>query len=153
VIIVLAVYVLIWAVPYQPRSTGTPLPTSCLPESGYTCQTPSLHNNIITLVLSQVTNVNWGHTYLLYVPEGQNTPSDTNPFCPPPESNTISSGISCYAVNGLSSGESITANFTLSSPPGAGQTYSGIIWAVYQNTTGGSWHETQVTAEVVLNTK
>ena len=137
------------------------IPTACLAQSGYTCQSPVLHQNALTFAaVGQGTSISWIGVNLLWVPQGQIVPSDSAAYtwCPSYSptnaiTNTVNGGISCYSVtnsNGaLSSGQSVAPTFSFTSTVSPGSSYPGSLWVEYQTASGGPVYQALV-AKITL---
>jgi len=126
--------------------------TVCLAQSGYMCLNPLFFNSSFAVVLGQAIGTDWVNVDFLWVPQGESFSSKASSFCPPAGSNSVSGGISCYNVNNLYSGKSVTANFIFNTSAIMGSTVSGVIWAEYQNITGGNRRIVWI-ADAVLKAK
>lgn len=127
-----------------PGQGGESLGCGVLAISGFSVQSPLIHNNYFTAMIGQATGTNWINASMLFVPYWAAVPS-AGPFCPPPGSNTITSGISCAKPSGvnMASGLMQRFNFTFSSSTTQTQQYWFSIWAMYQ-TAGGKWNESEI---------
>ena len=140
------------------------IPTACLAQSGYTCQSPVLHQNALTFAaVGQGTSISWIGVNLLWVPQGQIVPSDSAAYtwCPSYSptnaiTNTINGGISCYSItnaNGaLNSGQSVAPTFSFTSTVPVGSSYPGSLWVEYQTFSGGPVYQTLVAKMVLRST-
>ena len=120
---------------------GSPLGTTCLPQSGFECTNPvfSHANGELSATLGQNSGTNWVTSNIVFVPQGVPTSNiDPNYF--------VGNSISVGAVNNGQvisvtdlpivtwspcNGCSATAPVTLSTAPAVGYTQAGTIWAMY----------------------
>jgi len=92
---------------------GNPLGTTCLAQSGFTCQSPILHAATFNVLVGQATGTSWTSANVYWIPAGVSMA--TYATCPGQASNTITGGISCYnAGSSLSNGGSLTITFVFS---------------------------------------
>lgn len=148
---------------------GSPCGTSCLAQSGYICQTPIAHNNILTATIGQTTGSTWTTTDLVWVPQGTSAPNATGNIlpCGAPTANamywapvsTPGVGFTCSAGsdaagtnNALANGQTTQAYFVFQGAiPPVATSAAGQIWAYYQLQKGGSVYRTQI-ATLTLKT-
>lgn len=112
--------------------------TTCIPGSGYLCQSPVLHSGTFTATVGQATGTTWLSANIFLV-SGGGSPS------------TVASGLTTCVyysfANSISSGQTIPVSFTapvtLTSGTAScgtpysstvGTSYSGAIWAEYTTT-------------------
>jgi len=158
---------ILW-LPFSVGFCGSPLGTSCLAQSGYICQTPIAHNNILSITIGQATGTTWVTTDLVWVPQGVTAPVATGNVlpCGAPTANTMSyfggeanNGFTCSAGsnaagtnNAISNGQTTSAYFVFyGTAPPVGTSGAGQIWAYYQTQNGGKVYQTQV-ATLTLKT-
>ncbi len=114
---------------------GSPLGTSCLPQSGFECTGVALSHttgNVIVTV-GQNTGTNWATANVYFVPQGTGLTSGV----PTSISNAPASGN--YLSSGLTSGQTAQVTVPVAAPSiSVGATYAGALWAVYTTSTGGS---------------
>ena len=108
----------------------------------------TLYNTTLRATIQQNNGYTWHYAAVYWVPQGQSLPNNTtSSFCPPPKSNTISSGISCFYLGTFNDeydrGPPYLVSFNFSEPVKPGQIYWGQIWVVYiQN--GKDWWSSQM---------
>jgi hypothetical protein len=136
---------------------GSPLGTTCLAQSGYTCQTPTLHATSFNVVIGQATGTTWATSNFIFVPSGYSNPVTQMCVAAASTSNTLAStstGILCGVQIGnpstsVVSGQAVPIYFTSAVTVSPGTSVSGQIWAIYTTATGGPF-AAQVTSGVNL---
>lgn len=146
---------------------GSPLSTTCLPQSGYQCSgvtythggsagAPYPAGNVI-LTIGQTTGTNWLTANIFYVPQG--TPQSGGVPTSIPAGGAVLLGVGCAPTiaqegtgnvlggcNGavpaqFASGQTGTVSLGVSSPAtNAGSSASGTIWASYTTSAGGPYY-------------
>ena len=53
---------------------GSPLSTTCIAQSGYTCSSPLLHTSQFSAVVGQASGTSWTAVNILFVPQGAGIP-------------------------------------------------------------------------------
>ncbi len=137
---------------------GSPLGTTCLPQSGYVCSSPVLTPNSFNVIIGQATGINWETSNIVWVPSGYSAPTaqSANIIA----ANTISGGISGLTeINdpstAINSGQTVSVGlgFTTSNAPAVGSSASGQLWALYTTSSGGTTvYQVQLTSGVNLKT-
>ena len=122
---------------------SNPITTSCIAKLNYVCGSPVLHANTFNALIGESTGRNWIAANILWVPSGTQVPAASD-VCPPPGSNTISTGISCYNSQSLKDGFAVDTTFIFSSNAVAGNVYTGQVWAMYQVDGGSGWYEAEM---------
>ena len=137
---------------------GSPLGTTCLPQSGYVCSNPALVPTSFNVILGQATGTNWATSNFIWVPSGTAVPSTQ--VCTAAVANSLAGpGYSCLVdysnpSTALSSGQTVSLSVAPGgTAPTVGQSFSGQIWALYTTSSGGSTvYQVQVTSGVNLKT-
>ena len=115
---------------------GSPLTTTCLPQSGYQCSgvVYSHTSGNVVATIGQTTGNNWASANVYFVPQGTST---TGAGVPSSISNNPKGG---NVIGTLNSGATATSiDIPVSAPStAAGTSTSGQLWAVYYVTSGGT---------------
>ena len=125
---------------------GSPLCTTCLPQSGYQCSgvVYNHYNGNMTVTIGQTTGMNWSAAEIYYVPQG--TYSDGGV----PVSTLGLNATNGYIVpNGLTNEQYVVVNLSVSGPVPPGTARAGEIWAAYTTTHIGQVYYAQI-AEVTI---
>ena len=150
---------------------GSPLSTTCLPQSGYQCSSVIYHGGQLQVTVGQTTGNNWAVANIFFVPQGTGTNAQGNPSsiqangyagtsttgasivtaCAPGcgdfYGNTISSGLNSGGTSALfldASGVNYPPGSNTAAPA-TGSTQSGTIWAVYWIGTAGPYYAQMAT--------
>ena len=144
---------------------GNPLGTSCLPLSGYICQTPVLHLGSFNVIIGQATGTNWVGANIFWIAQGGSSSLLTSAWsCPSYGSAnafTVTNAPICAGMVGtaanpttgtsIASGATTALGFNSMVAVTTGTTYSGQLWATYYtSSTGGATMYTAQIATVVL---
>ena len=139
---------------------GNPLGTTCLAQSGFTCQNPVLHGTAFTVTIGQATGTSWTAYNVIWVPSGLTLGTAALPYANcavagsvgGEQANSISNAIICGNTGGaLSSGGSTQVTFNQGVAMTTGTSASGQLWVWYQTAAGGSTvYDVQMTSGVNL---
>ena len=139
---------------------GSPLSTTCIAQSGYSCTNPIFHNNIFTVIVGQETGTSWTATNVIFVPQGTSVPASPTPGnLAPCTSPTTVSAMNANAFSGsqvgivcatgdmpLGSYQSSVLTFISTHSPVAvpGVSAAGILEAYYQINGSDTWYQEQI---------
>src|SRR5271155_3754449 len=54
---------------------GSPLSTTCIAQSGYTCSGPLLHSGVFSATVGQASGTSWTAVNVIFVPQGATVPT------------------------------------------------------------------------------
>ncbi len=146
---------------------GSPLGTTCLAQSGITCQSPVLTSGAFNAIVGQATGTTWASANIVWIPNGYTlawvTGSSPALNCLPGvmQSNSITLGtggtigpICGTILNGgsttIASGQAVSVYFPNSNSGSNGASASGQIWAVYTTSSSSVVYAQQLTTGVNL---
>ncbi len=143
---------------------GSPLSTTCIASSGYTCSQPILHSGAFNAIIGQATGTQWTAVNMIFVPQGASAPTPPSGAWAGPcagasgySTNTMAgaSGVGYICpFEGAGIGSSQTVNtgqqfqfgFGSTTAPAVGTSVSGVLDAYYQINGATTWYQTQVAA-------
>ena len=145
---------------------SSPLGTTCIASSGFTCSSPVLHNPSaatagLTLVVGQATGASWTYANVIYVPQGVSVPSApatpagmpcgvapilvaANAFSTATGTSGLMCPFSANAIGALNNGQTGSLYFLGNAAVPLGQSVSGVVEGYWATAAGGPVYQVQM---------